>query len=224
MDCDMIYSVEKNRIIDLLKKQIDNLFFLEKVESDIIDKYFDEVLLRVKKCFAKNKNKYYSKNGVPYFDPYMSVQYMIFLYYFANTIYEGNKESSSHTQLCSKLYYLNKTLNGVDVFYAVKLPDFFMAEHPVGSVMGRATYNDGFMFYQGCTVGGFHVRGGGIVYPTLGENVRMFANTSIIGNSKIGNNVDIGAGALIKNQDVPDNCIVFGSSPNLIIKEKVISE
>ena len=36
----------------------------------------------------------------------------------------------------------------------------------------------------------------------------------------IGNNVDIGAGAIVKNQDVPNDSIVFGESPNLIIKTK----
>lgn len=46
----------------------------------------------------------------------------------------------------------------------------------------------------------------------------MYANSSILGNCKIGNNVNIGAGAVVKNQNVPDNCTVFGLSPNLIIK------
>jgi serine O-acetyltransferase len=42
----------------------------------------------------------------------------------------------------------------------------------------------------------------------------------ILGNSKIGNNVILGAGACVKDQDIPDNSMVFGSSPNLIIKKK----
>lgn len=36
----------------------------------------------------------------------------------------------------------------------------------------------------------------------------------------IGDNVIIGANACIKGQDVPSGSIVFGESPNLIIKEK----
>lgn len=42
----------------------------------------------------------------------------------------------------------------------------------------------------------------------------------IIGNSHIGSNVTVGAGAIIKDQNVPDNVYVFGESPNLIIKPK----
>ena len=34
----------------------------------------------------------------------------------------------------------------------------------------------------------------------------------------IGDNVKVGAGCLVKDQDVPANSLVFGQSPNLIIK------
>jgi len=139
---------------------------------------------------------------------------MIFLYYLSHDIYI-HRES---TVLCDKIYYLNKILNCVDLFYAINLPDAFGAEHPLGSVMGRATYGNGFFFYQGCTVGGTKAKDGTIYYPQLGKDVKMYANSSILGRCKVGNNVQIGAGALVKNEDIPDNSIVFGQSPNLIIK------
>lgn len=44
------------------------------------------------------------------------------------------------------------------------------------------------------------------------------ANSTILGGIHIGNNVLIGAGALVKNTDIPDNSFVFGLSPNLAIK------
>ena len=40
-----------------------------------------------------------------------------------------------------------------------------------------------------------------------------------MGNSHIGDNCIIGAGTLVKDEDVPENSIVFGKSPNLIIKK-----
>lgn len=85
--------------------------------------------------------------------------------------------------------------------------------------MGRAKYGNGFFFYQCCTVGGPKDEEGNIYYPVIGENVHMYANSSVLGNCKIGNNVNIGAGAIVKNQNIPDNCTVFGQSPNLIIKQ-----
>lgn len=48
----------------------------------------------------------------------------------------------------------------------------------------------------------------------------MCMNTAIIGDSHIGDNVTLGAGALVKDTDIPPNSLVFGQSPNLIIKKK----
>jgi len=213
----MIFSIEKILVLEQLKRQLESLFIITDIQLLILEKYFDKVLARCEYCFKNTPNKYYTRNGEAFFNPYISTQYTIFLYYFANTIYKSEPEQS---ELCDKLYYLNKSLNALDLFYAVDLPDFFMCEHPVGSVMGRAIYENGFLFYQNCTVGGFHLRGGHIVYPQIGKNVRMLANSMIIGNCEIGDNVNIGAGAVVKNQNVPSNSNVFGESPNLIIKIK----
>ncbi len=106
-------------------------------------------------------------------------------------------------------------LNACDLFYEVELPDIFRLDHPVGTVMGRAKYSDYFLFSQNCTVG--NNRG---IYPQIGQHVWMCTNASIIGNCIIGNNVIIGANACVKDQNIPDNSIVFGQSPNLIIKEQ----
>ena len=84
--------------------------------------------------------------------------------------------------------------------------------------MGRGEYGDGFFFYQGCTVGGTR-KNGKLHYPAIGRNVHMYAHSSILGKCNIGDNVLIGAGCIVKNQDVPSNSIVFGQSPNLIIKK-----
>ena len=214
----MNFTIPKEKIIKLLNKQIKNVFFLSKHESNILKKYYDEVLKRCEKCFFQNPNKYYKKeingrNDDVYFNPYHSVQYMIFLYYFSNTLYYNTLEK----ELCDKIYYLNKMLNGVDIYPAVQLPSFFMAEHPVGSVIGRAKIGEGFMFFQNCTLGGIE-RDKKEIYPELGNNVIMYAGSSILGECIIGNNVNIGAGAIVKNQNIPENHTVFGVSPNLIIK------
>ncbi len=46
---------------------------------------------------------------------------------------------------------------------------------------------------------------------SIGNNVFIGMNTTILGGSDIGNNVIIGAGSLISNQKIPDNCVVAGS-------------
>lgn len=139
---------------------------------------------------------------------------MIFLYTLSNELYKVYGRNS----ISDKVYYLNKIMNGVDMFYEIEMPNHWGAEHPVGSVMGRAKYDEVFFFYQCCTVGGTKDKKGNIYYPILGKNVHMYANSSILGNCHIGNNVNIGAGAIVKNENIPHNCTVFGQSPNLIIK------
>lgn len=216
----MIYSISKEDIFNQIIRQLSNFFFVGDDDINYITSYFDEALYLCEENFKQNPNKYFqvkTETSIePRFNPYHSVQYMIFLYYLANCIYkvEGS------VPICDKIYYLNKIMNSVDIFYAVELPKCFGAEHPVGSVIGRASYADGFFFYQCCTVGGSFKKDGTIVYPVIEENVRMYANSTILGNSHIGKNTKIGAGAIVKDQDVPEDSIVFGESPNLIIKRK----
>lgn len=168
------------------------------------------VIQRLEKCFAPNPNKYYSRDGETYFNPFHSGQYCIYLYFLSNEVWKAG-----NSLLADKIYYLNKIMNGLDMFYQVELPEFFKLDHPVGSVIGRGHYSNGFSFGQNCTVG--NNKG---IYPTLGINFRMCANSTILGNCHVGDNVTLGAGALVKDQDIPSNSLVFGQSPNIVIKQK----
>ncbi len=82
--------------------------------------------------------------------------------------------------------------------------------------MGRAKYNDYFLFYQGCTVGG-NRKGNKLEYPIIESHVTMYSNSKILGASYIGNNVILAANSYVINETIPDNSIVFGQSPNLVI-------
>ncbi len=117
------------------------------------------------------------------------------------------------------VYYLNKIMHNNDWFYQVDLPRHFFCEHPLGSILGKAIYGDYFFVYQGTTVGG-SVHNSKVYYPVIGNNVTLCANATVLGNTKIGNNVVVSANTFIINESIPSNCIVFGSSPNLIIKMK----
>ena len=73
-----------------------------------------------------------------------------------------------------------------------------------------------FTIYQGVTVGRVH-SGKKAGVPTVGDNVTAFAGSKILGNIKIGDNVIIGANAVVLS-DVPDNVTVGG------IPAKIISQ
>ena len=211
----MILEYDRFDLLDLLEKQL-SFFKLKEAELRIVDLYLDEVLSRVEVCFKQNKNKYYSKEGEVYFNPFHSGQWAIFLYYLSNTIFKKNIENRI---LADKVYYLNKMLNCCDLLYETNLPDIFMSDHPVGSVMGKAYFSDFFSFCQGCTVGNNNGN-----YPRFGKYVTMLADSKVIGNCNIGDNVIIGANAYIKDENIPSDSIVFGVSPNLVIKENKIGK
>lgn len=52
-------------------------------------------------------------------------------------------------------------------------------------------------------------------YPIIGNNVYISAGARIIGKITVGDNVIIGANAVV-NKDVPDNCIVAGVPAKII--------
>jgi serine O-acetyltransferase len=209
----MEITIGLDKLVELSKLQISNNFgSLNKYEIDLLEGCIIGALPFLERCFNSNRNKYYrNSDGYLVFNPYHSAQYTIFLYYLSHLSWKKDPDCD----LPAKIYYLNKLMNGCDLFYEIELPDIFYLDHPVGSVLGRASYSNYFVFQQNCTVG--NNKG---IYPTFGEFVWLHANTSVIGNSNIGNNVFISAGTFIKDTDISDNTVVFGKSPDLILKHK----
>lgn len=62
--------------------------------------------------------------------------------------------------------------------------------------------------HQGVTIGKTHF-GKHFGHPEIGNNVLIYAGAKICGKIKVGDNVVIGANAVI-TEDVPDNCVVVG--------------
>lgn len=217
MEQEVIYTLPKTELGEVVFKQLESFFpTLKEKEKLMIEDCLEVVIPQCLYNFSHSENKYFStdKEGrrITRFDAFHSIQWMTLLYYLSHELYLRK------SNLCDKVYYLNKIMHSVDLFYAIELPQIWSAEHPLGTVMGRAKYSNGFFFYQGCTVGGTKDKEGYINYPVIEENVRMYSNSSILGNCHIGKGAQIGAGAIVKNQDVPAGSVVFGQSPNLIIK------
>ena len=181
-------------------------------EGELLSEAVDLSLERCKFCFKHTKNKYYQNQGEVYFNPFHSGQYSIFLYFLSHQIFLLKKQSNT---LSDRIYYLNKCLNSLDLYYEIEMPSIFFLDHPVGSVIGRAKYGQGFSFSQNCTIG--NNKG---IYPSFGKNVKMMSGSKVLGNCQIGNNVIISANTYIKDSDIPEYSLVFGTSPNLIIKNK----
>jgi len=171
-----------------------------------IDAHLDEALSRLHKCI--NAVRLWQANEFNYLH---STQYCIYLYYLSNTIWR----STSDIEVCTKLFLLNKTLNGIDMFYEIAMPEKFFIGHSVGIVLAKATFSDYLVLYQNSTVG----KNAGIA-PVLERGVIMYPNTAIIGLSHVQANTVISQGVGIVNRNTPGNVMVFqGSDGNLLFKE-----
>ena len=196
---------KRNQIEDYLTNQL--AFF---GGADISD-YLEAAYKRALYCFSRNTNKYFKKGTI---DVHHTGQYAILLCYLARVAFEaGDRETAD------RVYALNKALHGFDIFYEVELPNVFFMEHPVGTVLGRAKYTDRLFLGRNVTVGGN--KG---CYPTIGENVCLHAGCMVVGDSHLGNNIEVSAQAFIRDEVIPDNCLVFGKSPNLVIKQRSYEE
>jgi serine O-acetyltransferase len=179
--------------------------------SDITGKTFEpyvaQVMERLRLCFAGIRRNKYQRDGQPFFNYLHPDHYAVFLYLLANTIFRTGHDDV----LAFRLYYLNKVLHSLDAFYDADLPEVFMFMHPIGTVLGHAKYGNYFCAYQNCTVGSDEPGN----TPVFGDHVVMYAGSTVIGQSKIGNNVVLGAKSFVIDRDIPDDSIVMGAFPRL---------
>ena len=86
--------------------------------------------------------------------------------------------------------------------------------HGHGTVIAAHKIGENFSVWQGVTIG---KNVNSEMAPTIGNNVSIYTNAVVAGNITIGDDVKIGAGAVVM-QDVPDHSLVFGN-PCQIIKK-----
>ena len=195
-------SLSREALARYLARQLDHFFPDEATGiEDEIERYLPSTLDRLAALVAGIQPPLFHRSGEPHFNHLHGDQYSIFLYLIANEI--GTKGGSA--EVATKFYLLNKALHGIDAFYEIRLPRLFLFFHPVGTVLGRAEYSDGFMVAQQCIVG--NVRGD---YPKLGRGVALCAGSAVIGAAEVGDEVTFGAGSLLIGGQVPSHTTVVG--------------
>ncbi|HOF42836.1 MAG TPA: serine acetyltransferase [Candidatus Moranbacteria bacterium] len=207
----MKLSLEQGQLTEYVVRQL-NFFFPDKhrITTSIVKGLVVATLDRVRFSFKHIRMKYYFDGKNVLFNHLNSDHYCVFLYYLSNTAYRKRI-----FDVAEKVFYLNKSLHGIDVFYSVKLPDIFMVVHPVGTVLGNAHYENHLVVYQNCSIGSNLEN----TYPKLGENIIFYARSSIIGNCEIGANVVFAANSFVINQNISKDTVVFGSYPSLVLKK-----
>jgi len=204
----MILSLKKNEISGYVRRQLDSMF-PDSHATASIESCIDETLERLEKCFSEVAVESFRQGEKTLFNHLHSDQYAMFLYLLANTLYHNNKIRN----LCDKIFFLNKALYGIDVFYEVELPSIFLFCHAGGTVLGRAQYSDYFLVYQQCTVGAARAaeKAGRGVFPVLGRHVSLYAGATVLGRCNIGDNCKISAQSVIVNKRLKANTMYRGT-------------
>ncbi len=116
---------------------------------------------------------------------------------------------------------LSRFWSGIEIHPGAKIGAGFFIDHGTGLVVGEtAEIGNNCVLFHGITLGGTGHHSDKR-HPTIGNNVLIGANATLLGPIKIGHNSKIGATTVIINRDVPPNCTVVGD-PGKIVKRNGI--
>ncbi|MBV9718136.1 MAG: serine O-acetyltransferase [Candidatus Eremiobacteraeota bacterium] len=91
-------------------------------------------------------------------------------------------------------------------------------DHGSGVVIGETVeIGDGCTIYQGVTLGGTSLSHGKR-HPTLGRNVTIGVNSSVLGAIVLGDNAKVGGGSVVV-KDVPANATVVGVPARIVMQD-----
>ena len=115
---------------------------------------------------------------------------------------------------------------GIDINPGATIGEYFFIDHGTGVVVGETTIiGDNVKLYQGATLGALSPAGmptnpGIRRHPKVGNNVVLYANSTLLGGAtEIGDNVIVGGNAFLTSSVEPDT-IVSVKTPELTFRGK----
>ena len=115
--------------------------------------------------------------------------------------------------------HINRFITGIEIHPGARIGDSVFIDHGMGVVIGEtAEIGNNVTMFQGVVLGGTGKTKGMKRHPTVGNNVTIGAGAIILGPVRIGNNVKIGAGSVVLT-DIPDDCTAIGV-PAKIVRHK----
>lgn len=118
--------------------------------------------------------------------------------------------------------YMARVFFAMDIHPAAEIEAGIFIDHGMGVVIGEtATVGSGTLIYHGVTLGTARVVSGKR-HPSIGKNVLIGANASVLGPVKVCDGARIGANSVVIH-DVPCACTVVGN-PARIVKAGDYSE
>ena len=189
---------------------------LDLSHSEIWD-MFKEVHFDLERQHSQMRDKYYSKDGIGIVDLRFLDHYLILCYRFGKFLSEHYADKN----IADAVYYSCRMRTDTDLYYRCEIGDYFLPSHTLGTVFdSHAKYGKGLLIHNNVHIGPYNIIGNKaseLIHPIIGDGVIIFAGASIYGKTIIGNNVTIGIGTKIINEVLPDNCIVMGTSPNIMV-------
>ena len=168
----MICSLSPFNLFLYIQKLL-QLHFPDNESLDFDCSSVDKALSRIEYCHSNIKLKYFNQSGLPVFNHLHGDHMAAFLWFLSNTLYDENNENLT----AFKISYLNKIMHGLDLFCSVSMPDIFLLVHPVGTVLGNASYS----------------RSSLIGSCETGDNVVFGANSSVINLAVPSDSLVVGA-------------------------------
>jgi serine O-acetyltransferase len=199
-------SLNRADLAAYVRRQLEN-YFPDDADLGDLPGFVDLALGRLEHCFSRLRLKGYCDAQGALFSHRHTDQYAVFLYYLANSAFTAKPDHP----IADKAYALNKALHALDAYYEVELPDIFAVQHPVGTVLGRASYGNYFLCYHNCTVGANLDK----TYPTFGRGVVMYGGSRVIGSTSIGDNTFVSTGTIvIDGGKLAGDSVLHGVHPN----------
>lgn len=202
-------SLDPGQLADYVARQL-NAFFPDAVLTrDDLMIVMPRALERLEHCFSHIANKYFFDGTQAVFSHLHGDQYAMWLYLLGNELHL----QGAPADLCSKTFLLNKALHGCDIFHEVELPSIFLLVHPLGTVLGRATYDDYFVSYQRVGVGSNHD-----IYPRFGKHVTLRPGASVLGDCSVGDHCQIATNALLLDRDLKAGSRYIGEPKSWVVR------
>ena len=111
---------------------------------------------------------------------------------------------------------LARWFTGIEIHPGASIGRRCFIDHGMAIIIGETTeIGDDVTIYQGVTLGGTG-KDTGKRHPTIGNRVMISSGAKVLGPFKVGDDVKIGAGAVVL-KEIPPNCTVVGI-PGTIVK------
>jgi serine O-acetyltransferase len=113
---------------------------------------------------------------------------------------------------------ISRFFTQIEIHPAATIGEGIFIDHGSGVVIGEtAEIGDGCTIYQGVTLGGTSLSHGKR-HPTLGRNVVVGVNSSVLGAIVLGDNAKVGGGSVVV-KDVPANATVVGVPARIVMQD-----